>query len=71
MLSDLKVFVKDKKDCIIGLELQQIFNRPLSLLVPSQLASVAVNYSGYWFYIDRTDQRTKKAFGTLRTLLIE
>jgi hypothetical protein len=32
-------------------------------------ASVAVNYSGYWFYIDRRDQRTKKTFGTLRTLL--
>ena len=33
-----------------------------------RMASVAVNYSGYWFYIDRSDQRTKKAFGTLRTL---
>jgi len=30
--------------------------------------SVAVPYSGYWFYIDRADQRTKRAFRNLRTL---
>ncbi len=31
-------------------------------------ASVAVPYNGYWFYIDRADQRTKLAFRNLRTL---
>jgi len=31
-------------------------------------ASVAVSYGGYWFYIDRSDQRTKMAFRNLRTL---
>jgi hypothetical protein len=34
-----------------------------------QLASVAVNYSGYWFYIDRTDQHTKMVFRLNRSLL--
>jgi hypothetical protein len=34
-----------------------------------KMASVAVKYTDHWFYIDRTDQRTKRAFGTLRTLL--
>ncbi len=34
-----------------------------------QTASVAVNYSGYWFYIDRSDQRTKIIFRTLCTLV--
>jgi len=33
-----------------------------------KLASVAVNYGGYWFYIERTDQRTKMVFRTFRTL---
>ena len=28
--------------------------------------SVAVNYRGYWFYIDDTDQYTKEVFGLLR-----
>jgi len=31
-------------------------------------ASVAVPYSGYWFYIDRADQHTKRVFRNLRTL---
>lgn len=31
-------------------------------------ASVAVNYSKYWFYIDRADQRTKAAYRTLRSI---
>jgi hypothetical protein len=31
-------------------------------------ASVAVSYGGYWFFIDRADQRTKMAFRNLRTL---
>ena len=30
--------------------------------------SVRVPYDGYWFYIDRADQRAKMAFRTLRTL---
>jgi len=33
-----------------------------------EIASVAVPYDGYWFYIDRADQRTKMAFRNLRTL---
>ena len=32
------------------------------------VASVTVSYNGYWFYIDRADQRTKMAFRNLRTL---